>query len=470
MGAIVGPIEGGRRGWPFSAPLADAFAFDTVVEEFFLEGEATAYELEPGAEAAIDGHWSVRPYATAPYRTRILVVRPSDPNDFNGVVLVNWQNVTLGFDAGTPQRFTLAAGCAWVGVTAQRVAIEGYPGTEQSALRGWDPDRYGSLHHPGDDFSFDVYTQAARALAPDRAREPVDPLGGLPVQKLLGTGSSQSAMRMRGYLNAVHPLDRVLDGASLLADFGVASVPDTRGADPAGDDLRILPTVPAQVRDDLDVPVMVLNSESEVLRAYPVRQPDTDTFRYWEVAGVTHSAGIDPVARLAVMARDEVGTSAGAGSAAAGPSDANVLSFVPVNKAALQHAQTWLLTGIAPPIQPRVDVDPGPPPVIRRDADGNATGGIRIPDMAVPTGAHEGLRPAEQRLNTLIGVSRSFGDDVLQARYPDRATFVTAYTAAVEACVGAGVVLPEDRDDLDARGEALAEQIVAWEPTGSVER
>ena len=124
------------------------------------------------------------------------------------------------------------------------------------------PRRYGSLAHPGDDFSFDIFTQAARAVVPNRAHV-VDPLGGLEVQKLLATGSSQSAMRLRGYINTVHRVDRALDGFFLLADFGVVSLPDSRDA-VAGDELRILPTVPARVRVDLDEPVMVVNSESEV--------------------------------------------------------------------------------------------------------------------------------------------------------------------------------------------------------------
>ena len=140
MGTIIGQIDGGHRGWPFSAPLDEGRALGAVVEEFFIEGDATAYELEPGTEATADGRWSVRPYATAPYRTRLLVVRPADPSRWNGVVLVNWQNVTLGFDAGTPQPFTVAAGCAWVGVTAQRVGIEGFPGVEHVALRGGIPN------------------------------------------------------------------------------------------------------------------------------------------------------------------------------------------------------------------------------------------------------------------------------------------------------------------------------------------
>ena len=59
---------------------------------------------------------------------------------------------------------------------------------EHVALKGWDPERYGTLDHPGDDFSFDIYTQAARAVGPAT-------LGGLAPEKLVASGGSQSAMR-----------------------------------------------------------------------------------------------------------------------------------------------------------------------------------------------------------------------------------------------------------------------------------
>ena len=33
-----------------------------------------------------------------PYRTRMIVRRPADPADFNGTVVVEWQNVKAQFD------------------------------------------------------------------------------------------------------------------------------------------------------------------------------------------------------------------------------------------------------------------------------------------------------------------------------------------------------------------------------------
>jgi Alpha/beta hydrolase domain len=140
---VTGPVTGGRRGWPFSLPLTDLASVGYVAEEFFLDGAAAAYEAQPGADLTLDGNWRFRQSRTAPFRTRVLVVRPLDMARFNGVVHVNWQNVTAGFELGTAdfESDQLLEGFAWVGVSAQRVGVHGLPGGEQFALRGWDPEK-----------------------------------------------------------------------------------------------------------------------------------------------------------------------------------------------------------------------------------------------------------------------------------------------------------------------------------------
>src|SRR5207302_303264 len=151
-------------------------------------------------------------------RTRFLVVRPADPSAFNGTVMVQWLNVTAGYELGTADDDELLSGYAWVGVSAQRVGIHGFPpGTAYAGrqapndpLQRWDPERYGSLEHPGDRYSFDIFTQAARAVGPERASS-VDPMGGLAVERLVGIGASQSGARLTTYINAVQPLERVFD-------------------------------------------------------------------------------------------------------------------------------------------------------------------------------------------------------------------------------------------------------------------
>ena len=55
-------------------------------EEFFLSGNATRFaNVGP---LGSDGRWTVAAAATAPYKTRIVVYRPSDPAKFSGTVLV----------------------------------------------------------------------------------------------------------------------------------------------------------------------------------------------------------------------------------------------------------------------------------------------------------------------------------------------------------------------------------------------
>ena len=78
--------------------------------------------------APADGRITVRPGATAPYTTRIVVRRPSDPKKFNGTVLVEWLNVSGGTDAAPDFAFLhrdiVREGYAWVGASAQQAGIE----------------------------------------------------------------------------------------------------------------------------------------------------------------------------------------------------------------------------------------------------------------------------------------------------------------------------------------------------------
>jgi hypothetical protein len=51
----------------------------------------------------------------------------------------------------------------------------------------------------------------------------------------------------------------------------------------------------------------------------------------------------------------------------------------------------------------------------------------------------------------LFGSARPFTDDELRARYPDRATYVTKWNAAVDALVTIGALRPEDSAAMKAR-------------------
>ena len=106
--------------------------------------------------------------ATAPYTTRVVVRRPINPNKFNGTVVVEWLNVTGLADAGPDWTLThnelIRDGFAWVGVSAQQVGVErGQERRPVTPIAG-DPVRYATLSHPGDSFSYDIFSQAGQAI------------------------------------------------------------------------------------------------------------------------------------------------------------------------------------------------------------------------------------------------------------------------------------------------------------------
>ena len=371
------------------------------------------------------------------------MVQPLDMTRFSGVVYVNWQNVSGGFELGTAdfESEQLLDGFAWVGVSAQRVGVYGLPGGEQFGLRGWDPERYGRLDHPGDDFSFDIYTQAARAIGPAI-------LGGAEARRLVASGASQSALRLRTYANAIQPMERLFDCFLFLLDFGGGALPDTRDVDTA-----TLPmmAVPVQIRDDLGVPALVFNSETEAPWLFPVRQPDTDRLRVWEIAGTCHrSGGASSEALAPLFARD--GITFMPGSSTAGASireNRNVLSYTPAYRAAFRHLHMWLDGGPPPPLQARLEFESADPPTIRRDQYGNALGGVRLPDFAVPIGEHRGMNDGDIH-ESLVGYSRPFTASELHELYRDQEAYLRRWHAALDRGVAHGFILPEDAASMKA--------------------
>jgi hypothetical protein len=97
---VTGPVQGGERGWPFAAAVFDVGEHGYAEEEFFIDGEATAYQLVPGTERDPDGRWQAQSREAAAFRTRFVVVRPEDAGAFSGNVVSSWANVTAGFELG----------------------------------------------------------------------------------------------------------------------------------------------------------------------------------------------------------------------------------------------------------------------------------------------------------------------------------------------------------------------------------
>jgi hypothetical protein len=223
----------------------------------------------------------------------MIVRRPRDPDAFDGTVFVEWLNVTAGVDAdpefGLTHPELLAHGAAYVGVSAQAVSVVGgapalpvdVPGMEVHPLKQWDPERYGELAHPGDPYSYDIFSQAAQAI---RRPGDVDVLDGLTARHVIAMGESQSGARMVTNVDAVHPLARIYDGFLVHSRGG--------GGAPLGEGGFVLGEGVARIRDDLEEPVLQFITETDlfgVLGFHGARQEDGDALRTWEVAGTAHA-------------------------------------------------------------------------------------------------------------------------------------------------------------------------------------
>lgn len=437
---VTGPIASisapgdPAHNYPFFSALEDLKARGYIEQEYFYSGTANRYETPDGATGkVIDGNHK--------YRTRLLVRRPTDPKKFNGTVIVEWDNVTSGHDLDIDwfqiHDYLIRSGYAWVGVSAQRVGV--------GALNVWNKDRYGSLDVTADGtimndaLSYDIFADVGRA-----ARNPsgADFLGGLNAQRVFATGHSQSSGRLANYVNSVHALDPVFDAVILHGGGG-------------------------KIRTDLKIKIWKLNSETDVIIGQAAaRQPDTDHFRTWEVAGDSHVDAQFIASRSKLAERDgnpiapgfTPGTRGGRSAAApppqlaagTNPCDQPTYSDVPfyqVMEAALDHLVVWVKTGKAPPTAPPIDVtSAGPRAVIARDADGNSSGGgIRLAAIAVPVAVNTGQNTGPG-FCWLYGSHVAFDAAKLASLYPAHAAYVAAVREETEKNLKAGYILRAEAD------------------------
>ncbi len=425
---VSGPIPATARpgdpshDYPFFATDQDLRKDGYVEQEYFIEGTANRYTTPDGATGTIidGGHH---------YRTRIVVRRPISARKFNGTAIVEWYNVTNNFDYevvwSRAFRHMLSAGYVWVGVSAQRAGVHSPVG-----LKAWNPNRYGSLDLTDggtvtdDSLSYDVFSQVAQAFLHPGG---VDPVAGLKVRTLIATGQSQSASRLATYANSVHPIAPIYDAIAVV-DGGV------------------------QIRTDLTTRVFKTASEYDVLSSQASRrQPDTDHYVYWEIAGASHSDRHAYLVNNRIRLRD-----AGVSGLLAGPTAPCVLparSNVPyeyVLDAMFDHAVRWARDGFQPPPGPRIEVtDLATQPVtVARDPYQIVKGGIRLAAVDVPTerntGWNTGLTPADNSRCAQGGTWIPFDDTTLHELYPTHAGYVAAVRMMTAQNLRDGFLVEED--------------------------
>lgn len=454
-------------------PTLSQGAFDKappgyVIEEFFVSGVGQRVGPAPAAATA-----------TAPYTTRIVVVRPTSAKRFNGTAVVEWLNVSAGTD-GAPDwtylhRELVRQGYAWIGVSAQKVGIEGSPRAMPGMLplKQANAARYAPLAHPGDAFSYDIFRQVGRAV---RSKPGAAAMGGLAPRIVLATGESQSAGYLTTYINEVAAADGVFDGFLVHSRFGGAAPLDgdyttSMQAMAAGK-----PLPPVLFRDQLAAPVLNVITETDLLMPLvgylPARQPDNAKLRTWEIAGTAHAdtytltAGMvdDGTATIEALARALAPTDQVMGMKLGVPMNAAPQHHY-VMQAALDALNRWVKSGKAPPAADRLKVTEAK--AFQLDANGNALGGIRSPWVDVPTAKLSGLGQTAPGLLALFGSTQTFPASRLNELYPGgRKEYLARFGVALRKAIGSGFILERDRQEI----EALAAQIYPIAPAPDAHR
>ncbi|RZI82838.1 MAG: hypothetical protein EOP38_14710 [Rubrivivax sp.] len=429
---------------PAAPGYGDRYDIDHLADHGFIEREfiisGVARKFKGSGTLGADGQWNATVVSgNTPYNTLMIVRRPTDPAKFNGIVIVEWLNVSTGYpldvDWGMAREAILREGYAYVGVNVQKVGIQGI---QKLTAYG---DRYAQASIPDDDISYDILSQAGQALRDQSALV----LGGLKPLKLIASGHSQSAMRLVTYANAIQPLDQVFDGIFIhgRGNTGVKMA--------SGDNL---PSV-AALRADSKVPIFLLQAEMDVATfgTKTSKQIDTDRVRHWEVAGSAH-ADQYLLDNIASVSGREVGWTPPVCS-----SPYNAMPFYETEIAAFDHLKNWMLNGTPPPVAPRLQRDwlGG----IKKDANGNALGGLRLPEIDVPIAkyGHANFTTGSLAFLDLFacvagGNTNYFKADKLKALYPTHADYVGKYKAAADAALAKGYIRPVEYVNALKRAQA----------------
>lgn len=408
------PLGNPSRDYPQFASVNNLGKHGYIEEEFFFEGTANSYITPEMADATVKS-------SDHPYKTRMVVRRPVSDKDFNGTVIVEWLNVTSGYNLDamwlTSSDHFLREGYAYVGVSAQTVGVH----APETGLINWSPKRYGTLDVTDggtimdDSLSYDIFSQATQAVINPGE---VKPLGNLSPDQVIAAGASQSARFLVRYHNSIHPLTEMFDAYMIYIGIG------------------------DKLREDLSPKVFKVNTETDVLLLgeAAARQPDSNRLRTWEVAGTSHvggSRGMNP--RTEILIRDSLPIADT--TACTRPALSLVQTGYAVNSA-YEHLVRWVKDGTEPPKAEPIKLN-----TISQDAErdiyGNALGGIRLPEHAVPTAANTGINGGPG-FCFLFGSHEPFDQKTLNTLYPNHGTYVSAVNKSVNENLRSGFIVTED--------------------------
>jgi len=467
-------------------PFGSFRAGEYVIWQGKIHGELSSKEPVPGLDKA-----PRNARGNVEYAARIVLIIPADPEDGNGALVVDVPNrgrayAEALYNSPRDQPFasgTFEQGTGFLQDNGFSVA-EVYWELGQGADLPSFVDAQGKTRYV-EGVGFAIVRDAADFLAhasKDAAGTP-NPLKGA-ISRAIAVGKSQDGRFLKTFLlqgfNMVGGR-RVFDGmhvfvsaAGLLPILQTGTGPESSGNGSPSFDNPEFPGVndgpltigeiiaKVEARGEVPPKMILVSSTTDYysLRASLGRTGATGTadrpipqnVRMYDVAGAPH----------VVLAKSPAECKMHSGT----------LDWAPVARATLARLDGWVAVNAEPPENELMPLEPAgaQPPALRApknlpqaviqvpklDADGNAVGGVRLPDLAVPLGTHSGQNVPDPFLCSLVGsytpfaatrVQREAGGDArlsVEERYRNRDDYVNRIRVAALELVRRGFLLPED--------------------------
>jgi len=408
---------------PDPPPVVSAIA--TATPEITGPGKfyETLMELKPGDDLA-HFHYVTKEYFVSgtangqPYKTRIVIRRPSDNSRFSGLVLAESMH-----PSGNPWMFHFTHRYS---MTEGHIGLEILTTTPQGLAEA-NPERYRDLVVVNGQAN-EIIAQVGALL---KSRGPDNPLAGMPIRMMILAGSSASAAVVVNYLPA-HMALRLADMKPIYDGF--------------------MPTSNGTTLRKIDVPMIQVPTMREVFQGFGPTRVDGDTpgdqFRMYEFAGMAHIDSRDAAAYYPDPCKLPI-------------SRFPLAAYMSV---ALNHLWQWIDKGTVPPHADRFYVDYNTDKdgsLLALDDWGNVKGGIRNPYVDVPVAKfgvpNSGAEPpiknphpfiaarGEAAQNQLCGLANyqiSFTPEQLKKLYKDKKTYQAKVLARYDDLVKEGWALP----------------------------
>jgi len=354
VGAMLVPGLSGQRGAP---PVQDpslpdkpvAVSLGTISAE--VTGPGRMFDSTPSLPAGkglAHFNYDAKEYFVSgvankqPYKTRIVVRKPSDNTRFSGLVLAEAMHPSgAAHMFEFTSHYTMSSGHA-----AVEIVTAGLP-----ELVAQNKERYNDLKVEQDQVP-EILAQVGALL---KSNQSDNPLGSRPLRKMILAGTSATAAVLIRYLPA-HMVYRTPDMKLIYDGF--------------------MPTSTGATVRQVDVPLIQVPTMTEVNTGTVTARQDGDAggdqFRLYEFAGMAH---VD--SRDSVRFRPD-------------PCKSPVSSF-PVEaymSVALHHLFEWVDKGKVPPRAERILLDrsvTSDGSLMALDEQGNARGGVRNPYVDIPT-------------------------------------------------------------------------------------